>query len=462
MRLRTISGAPGIKSCSVAKSTGTLYLADEYAGIWAYPTDIESDERRSLVYHNPQHSIEGVSALADGTVWWVSPDDAAVYYHSGETVSRHPLPEGSEPEALHASYARKKLTLSVYDDALERVSVYSLANSGSQIMLPEIEHTDFTVKAEAETSPVKRFGDAADDPAIWYNIKAPEQSLILGTDKKAGLNVYSLNGTLKQSLPAGRVNNVDVRYDNGHYFDAADIAVASNRSDNSITVFSVAHQNGYIREVARINTTLNDVYGLCLYQNQNTVDVFINSTDGLYQRHRLHKGKDGITGTLIEEVRLPSQPEGCVADDDRHILYMGEESAGIWRKDLARENSEAIRVADVTAPVQADIEGMAIFDVDNTRYLLVSSQGNHRYALYETDDDHSLAGTFDIGINWEKGIDGVSETDGLDASNLNFGEGFPEGIMVVQDGHNVMPTENQNFKIVDARELAKNIRALIE
>ncbi|WP_414830648.1 phytase [Alteromonas sp. H39] len=460
--LRTISGAPGIKSCSVAARAGVLYLADEYAGIWAYPTNIESDERRSLVYHHPQYAVEGVSALPDGRIFWVSPDDAAVYSHSAGAITRYPLAEDSEPEAIHSRYLASETILSVYDDATEEVSVYSIPAAAPPMHDSDNTKADITVSADAETTPVARFGDAADDPAIWYNAKAPAQSLILGTDKKAGLNVYSLDGSLLQSLPVGRVNNVDVRYDSGRYFDDADIAVASNRSDNSISVFSIAHKNGEVQEVARIPTTLSDVYGLCLYKSQNTIDVFINDTDGRYQRHRLMTDGDSISASLIETFRLPSQPEGCVADDARQRLYMGEESAGIWQKDLSQPNAEPVRVIDVSDPVKADIEGMAFFDVDEVRYLLVSSQGNHRYALYKTDSSHALVGTFSIGINWEKGIDGVSETDGLDASNLNFGERFPEGLVVVQDGHNVMPTENQNFKIVDARQLSKHIRALLQ
>lgn len=49
----------------------------------------------------------------------------------------------------------------------------------------------------------------------------------------------------------------------------------------------------------------------------------------------------------------------------------------------------------------------------------------------------------------------------VDASNLNFGDAFPDGIVAVQDGHNIMPSENQNFEVVDASELTTAIRALI-
>ena len=69
-----------------------------------------------------------------------------------------------------------------------------------------------TVTARGETTPVGTpNADAADDPAIWRNAANPAASLIVGTDKKAGLYVYGLDGKTRDFLDAGRVNNVDLR-----------------------------------------------------------------------------------------------------------------------------------------------------------------------------------------------------------------------------------------------------------
>ena len=67
------------------------------------------------------------------------------------------------------------------------------------------------VRATAETAGTS--GDA-DDPAIWVNEADPAQSLILGTDKTAGLYAYGLDGAVRQFLPDGRLNNVDLRHKN--------------------------------------------------------------------------------------------------------------------------------------------------------------------------------------------------------------------------------------------------------
>ena len=50
-----------------------------------------------------------------------------------------------------------------------------------------------SVTADAETAAVKSGDDAADDPAIWRNAANPAASLIVGTDKQAGLYVYGLD-----------------------------------------------------------------------------------------------------------------------------------------------------------------------------------------------------------------------------------------------------------------------------
>ena len=57
-------------------------------------------------------------------------------------------------------------------------------------------------------------------------------------------------------------------------------------------------------------------------------------------------------------------------------------------------------------------------------------------------------------------IDGVSETDGLDVTNANLGGRFAEGLWIVQDGRNVMPSETQNFKLVAGASLKDAIRKL--
>jgi len=67
---------------------------------------------------------------------------------------------------------------------------------------------------------------------------------------------------------------------------------------------------------------------------------------------------------------------------------------------------------------------------------------------FRREGDNPLVGYFSIVANEALGIDGVSETDGLDVTSAPLGPQFPQGLLVVQDGRNIGPTEPQNFKYV--------------
>ena len=100
------------------------------------------------------------------------------------------------------------------------------------------------VPALRQSEPVGRHGDAADDPAIWVDPVNPACSRVLGTNKKQGLLVYDLDGTLLQELPVGRLNNVDVRANFSLGGERVDLAVASNRDRDSIAVFAIDRASG--------------------------------------------------------------------------------------------------------------------------------------------------------------------------------------------------------------------------
>ena len=73
------------------------------------------------------------------------------------------------------------------------------------------------VRAVLETPSVGTVGDdAADDPAVWASAHpvmvkgVATPGFVAGTDKKAGLYIYGLDGRILQFLPESLLNNVDV------------------------------------------------------------------------------------------------------------------------------------------------------------------------------------------------------------------------------------------------------------
>jgi 3-phytase len=109
--------------------------------------------------------------------------------------------------------------------------------------------------------------------------------------------------------------------------------------------------------------------------------------------------------------------------------------------------------------IAADLEGVGIYDLGGGRgYLVVSSQGNDSYAVYRREGKREYLGSFSVVADPVRGIDGISETDGLEVSSRNLGPGFEHGAMVAQDGRNVMPVENQNYKMVPWESIAKALK----
>jgi len=105
--------------------------------------------------------------------------------------------------------------------------------------------------------------------------------------------------------------------------------------------------------------------------------------------------------------------------------------------------------------LKADVEGVAIYrGKDGAGYLLVSNQGADNYAVYRREGDNDFIGFFSIVANDELGIDGASETDGLDVTAAPLGRRFPQGMLVVQDGRNITPVGRQNFKLVPCEGVA--------
>jgi 3-phytase len=311
------------------------------------------------------------------------------------------------------------------------------------------------VSATVETEPVPHGGDAADDPAVWVNPADPSMSAVIGTDKGGGLLVYDLAGRQLQYLKAGDMNNVDLR-------PAADgftlggrpvvLVVAGNRKSNTIGVFELDPATRQLRDVAgdAIEPDI-EVYGSCLYRSAETgkVYVFVNSKTGEVQQWELtDDGSGRVVGEQVRSFAVKSQPEGCVADDELGHFYLGEETRGIWKfgaEPDAGDTGSLIAEASDSGPLVADVEGLAIAArPDGTGYLIASSQGDSSYAVYQREGENDYVGSFRIRDGG--GIDGTSDTDGIDVAATPLGSSFPSGVFVAQDGENDGLT--QNYKLV--------------
>lgn len=313
-----------------------------------------------------------------------------------------------------------------------------------------------SVTARGETTPVGTANaDAADDPAIWRNPADPAQSLIVGTDKKAGLYVYGLDGRTRDFIDAGRVNNVDLR--DGVTINGAPaiLVVASDRSDVAnakLALFRLDPATAKLTALGKVDAGAGEAYGVCLSREGATTYGFIVLKDGTINQVALDTSAAAPTGKIVRSMKLGTQSEGCAVDDRTGTLYVAEEDVGLWRFDARATGPvtpRQIAAADGKNLVM-DAEGVAIAAVgEKDGYVLVSSQGDNAYVAYRLSDD-SYVGRFRV---VDGAIGGSEETDGIDLMPGDFGPAFPGGLFVAQDGHNAAAA--QNFKLVAWDDIAK-------
>nr|WP_315485224.1 phytase [uncultured Undibacterium sp.] len=462
--VRNLALPANAKSCEVDDQTETLYVNEEDFGVWAYSAQSESSAARQAVslrqpYGRLQqgahamHVFSGGIAILDEAgkniyLSTLAKQDWKITKHfSMKTHAAWPQQTGY----LRTLETDAQVNFYLRDDSKKNWKFVTSVPRKKDASKESIS----VLIPQAQTEEMSRLGDAADDPAIWRHPTDSQLSRILGTNKKQGLLVYDLQGKQTQLLEVGRINNVDVRQQIQWQDGASDIAIATQRDDYSLVIFDIDGK-GTVREVSRIATGLKDIYGTCLYQpSRGGLEAFVNDKDGVIQHWRIERKNGTYQGTQLRQLKLATQPEGCVVDDKNARLFIGEEKRGVWLTNAdAAQPSPLKIIAQVGDRLHADVEGLALYHGQQETYLVVSSQGDNSYVIYDAQAPFRYRGKFRIGFNLAKGIDGSSETDGLEVSSASFGGSYNKGILIVQDGHKRLPDGAQNFKYIDWQQIA--------
>lgn len=327
------------------------------------------------------------------------------------------------------------------------------AGSTAGMSLPAVE-----VFARGETAPVGTANaDAADDPAIWRNAADPSRSLVLGTDKKAGLYVYGLDGTVRDFAPAGALNNVDLR----ELPDGRVIVAASDRSDEAVprvALFTLDTTAGKLAAAGVANIAIDgapasgESYGFCMGASLAAGELargYVVLKQGRVLEVAIREDGGALRVEGLRAFGVGTQSEGCVVDDEAHHFYLGEENVGIWRFDLMANAPTAESFAMIGAEdgLVADVEGLALDRGDGRARLVASSQGDNAYAVFDLASG-DLVGRFRVAAGT---LGATSETDGIELATGDFGPDYPGGLFVAQDGDNAPAA--QNFKFVAWREV---------
>jgi 3-phytase len=202
------------------------------------------------------------------------------------------------------------------------------------------------------------------------------------------------------------------------------------------------------------------------------------------------------------------QSEGILIDAENKQLYVAFETVGVYRIPLTRNLPPALKVgreylfepvksfgkpywatpdddefectyepegtpedgtlvaagSDAFAGenLEADVEGLAIYATGkHAGYLVVSSQGDNTFHVYDRQKNNPHLGTFMIG--------NTGDSDGVAITSASLGRNFPAGIVAVQNGEAEDPPDtgdingyeydgSTQFRFVDWRKVAKALR----
>ncbi|MBT2429364.1 phytase [Streptomyces sp. ISL-112] len=257
----------------------------------------------------------------------------------------------------------------------------------------------------------------ADDPAVWVHPENPGISIVIGTLKEAGLDVYGLDGRRLQHVPApkaptegtgaGRFNNVDVIYGFELGGRKTDLALVSDRGRDRVRAYAidpaaVAAGKPPLKDVtapdaapvfAADEAEVDDQrtsYGLTAFKDDDDAYVVVSQRERTRLRLLQLKDRGGRVGYKTEDTldlpdtfTLPNgtrwtpcadpgerpQVEGMAVDQERHVLYAAQETVGLWRIGLDDEKFEKPklidRVREYGTPWTYDAEEECVLDPQN-------------------------------------------------------------------------------------------------
>lgn len=302
-----------------------------------------------------------------------------------------------------------------------------------------------------------------DDPAVWINPADATKSLIVGTDKDSdgGLYLFDLSGKIiKKSVTLQRPNNVDIAYGLDLGDRKVDVAVTTERETNKLRIFSLPDlepiDNGGLSVFD--GETDRAPMGVALYTSANKKIYAIvgrkTGPDGSYLWQYELKGDGGqVSGTVVRKFGKFSgkkEIEAIAVDNESGFLYCSDETVGIrkYYADPAKGNQELALFG--TSGFKSDHEGIAIYKTGKkTGYILVSNQQANSFMIFPregnngNENDHPFIAEIPVS---------TIECDGADATSVNLGGRFPNGLLVAM-------SNGQVFHFYDWRDIAARIPA---
>src|SRR5688572_2492120 len=326
----------------------------------------------------------------------------------------------------------------------------ALAACSQKAPAPDAQPAVVTVAAAGETAPTAE--DGANGVAIWVHPEDAAQSLVLGAGGTGGLEVYGLDGALKQRVADIEASQVMVRYGFEIGGSRRPLVLAYDPMRSTLIGFTV--DNGELKRLPGAPIAADDeLTGLCGFTSPITGRAYaLGMTDSgdMLQWELFAKG-GALEGRLVRSVALGKGVEYCVVNDSTGTMYYGDEALGVMALPVDPETDPARRIVDLAAtrgPIAEEVKGVALAKgKDGKSFLIVSDVTAERLSVY--DAEGKLQGRFQVGAGGK--ADAVGESEGMALATAPMGGRFPEGLLVIADQDN--DGEHSNFKLVGWREV---------
>ena len=416
--------------------------------------------------------------------------------------------------ALSVTCALAAVALAGPAEAEHRVYAGSLPAVTPGAETPVLHDDDEGGNADADDPAIWR--NAADPGRSLVVATAKEGGLrVYDLDARLVQSIAAPAAPGEEDAP-GRFNNVDLVHGLQLSSGKTDLAVTSDRGNDRLRFYRIDRDRagGPLTDVtdpaappvfSKDQAEINDqqtAYGLATWTDQATGKSYAlvsrreRTSVALLELLPAADGK--VTYRKVRTLDLPSsfrmpngsswspcgepgelpQVEGMVVDPANGMLYAGQEDIGVWRMradltgtpkliDKVREygvpgtyNEETEECTPGADPgfggtkISADVEGLTLLtEPDGDGYVLASSQGDNTFAAYdrELEDANEYEGGFRVAAANDT-LDGSEECDGAAVLNAPLGSKYPDGLLVVQDGHDAPgdgDRDSTNFKFVD-------------
>lgn len=273
-------------------------------------------------------------------------------------------------------------------------------------------------------------GDIADDAVVVSNPPSGDPVVIVNNkDVGGGLYVLNLDGEITHSLLGNAIGGIDYR---STIF--GDYIIAADRENNRLTLLQWISGELVIENFFDLPY---EPYGVALFHEDppfGPLHAFVSdrgSSD--FGTHYVYQYYDLLSGSLqpIRTISENGVMEGMSVDDISQRLFVAREDHGLYRYNAHPAASTTGTLVDAVGAgnLVADVEGVRVVETGQGKKILVSSQGDSSYHVY---DLQTLVHEQRFTLVRPDGVTRVLDTDGLAAAAISL-PGWPNGLIVIHD-----------------------------